>query len=209
LLNIYSHCLTPGTSEINKKNEHADIFISRITPLWVLGVHSFSGFGIGVCSPATPLSIVSPRGNLSVFTSSGSHYEIGFVASSDNYINIAREDSGVVNNVKGDPYLISNNLFNDRKFEIHPDNNDFFQINFKRKVKAKFISLNYRANGKVTLSVVVNGRSIKDIETDYGLETKYIKLENIEDTSQVTLKARSHGVKTELFMRPILIWEKK
>ena len=214
-LTVYSHCLLPGSSELKNNNEHADIFLGdtdgKFSGLWVLGIHSLFHAGSAVCSPATPLEIVKPQGRFVVFTSSGSHYEIGFTATSKKYQNIARADfPQIVDKIYGDVYLINNNLFNARKIEVNADKlNKILAISFKRKIIPAQLSLNYRATGKVHLQILSNGKVLKNIEIEPSAVTTYIKLENIKETKLITFKARSHGTPSQLFMRPILIWEKK
>ena len=69
--------------------------------------------------------------------------------------------------------------------------------------------MNYCATGKVHLSILSNGKVLRDIKIEPSPITTYIKLENIGKTKSITFKAQSQGTPSQLFMRPILIWEKK
>ncbi|WP_148212312.1 hypothetical protein [Candidatus Puniceispirillum marinum] len=214
---IYNHCLTAGTSSHGESNEHVDLFANsksgHFAPLWITGMHSnvqkekFSGGSF--CSSKT-ISINKPPQILSVFTSSGSHYEIGLRFKNSKYQNIAR--AGFDNYFKKietkSPFLFSNNLFAKLTHSQTLSENQIFLINFTNPIDIENISIPIRNTDTVTYKFLVNGTETTETISS-SMYFKYLTRKNISKVSSIKLVWNSEVTTAEVFTRPLMIWVKK
>lgn len=163
------------------------------------------------CSPAVPISFPAPE-VLSVFTSSGSHYEIGLTIDNDDFVNIARSEYAYLySSFSGRSFVLNNNLFSDQLFKNSSigSNNQIVSLEFKEPMSLKKFSIPVRDSDETSFLLKTDGHVVITRQIKSPFVYQYLTYEFSSPVKKLELSFSSQVGTDEVRTRPMFLWINK